>query len=139
MTIRSFWVLELDRLDKILLMKWNMMIKNGELNILWDQVLRADTIYLNWMSQADTILLNRVSHSGTIILKKNILKQLNILNSQIPISSKTWSGGRSSLLCSWFYWLITYLLHCCWHLFKLLGPCHLLSAIIDFLLLLYEY
>lgn len=53
-------------LDEIILIKWKVVINNGKLIILldgYDQVPRANTIGLDYMSR-----------SGMITLKKNIIK-----------------------------------------------------------------
>ena len=50
-----------------------------------------------------------------------------------------WCGGLSPQVWSWYRWLNTCLLYCYWHLFILFVAYHMLSARVDFILLLNVY
>ena len=46
-----------------------------------------------------------------------------------------WCGGFSPQVWSWYRWLNTCLLYCYWHLFMLFFAYHMLSVMVDFMLL----
>ena len=50
-----------------------------------------------------------------------------------------WCGGLSPQVWSWYSWLSTCLLYCYWHLFMLFVAYHILSSVVEFILLLNVY
>ena len=74
----------------------------------------------------------------------NIKGKICWINGRYSISKNStpkmaWFGGMSPHVWSWYRWLNTCLLYCYWHLFMLFVSYHMLSAIVEFILLFFVY
>ena len=92
-----------------------------------------------------------VLHSDTVFLDQsvtfqhdNIKGKICWINGRYSISKNStpkmvWFGGMSPHVWSWYRWLNMCLLYCYWYLFMLFVSYHMLSAIVEFILLFIVY
>ena len=106
----------------------------------WIGVSRSDTIFLD----RSVTFRHGIFGSEFTFRQDNIKGKICWINGRYSISKNStpkmvWFGGMSPHVWSWYRWLNTCLLYCYWHLFMLFVAYHMLSAIVEFILLFFIY
>lgn len=94
-----------------------------------------------WSECHVSIRYSRISMSRSVTI---ILRKICLINGRYSISKNStpkidWFEGTSPHVWSLYRWLNTCLLYCYWHLFMLCVTYHILSAIVELILLFFVY